>query len=68
MGELKRYFVEGYQRISIWGHVDAESEEDAIERAFNGGFLDPDTDPDKSIDKRKWTARPAPGAKLGYRP
>lgn len=59
---MARYRVEGRKLTWVWGYVEADSEQEAIDKAWNGEWdnnADVDTDPGGNIDKRRWNAERA---------
>ena len=52
--------VSAYERTSITGVVEADSEAEAVERAWRGDWHndDFDTEPGGKIDRRRWSAEP----------
>jgi hypothetical protein len=54
---MARYRVEGRKLTWVWGFVEAESEKEAVEKAWAGEWDgEADTDPGGNIDKRRWKA------------
>jgi hypothetical protein len=53
----KMWRVEGYRRIKVWMTVDADTAEEAVQRAKDGGYIDVDTEPDRDLHRPAWSAR-----------
>ena len=52
---MQKYTVIGYEKTTRLMIVEADSEEEAIERAWNGEYSDVDTEPGPKCDKEKWS-------------
>jgi hypothetical protein len=50
------YTVHGYERIFVWMRVEADSPEEAVEKAKRGDYDDADSDPDRKLFKPAWPA------------
>jgi len=48
------YTVVGYERTTRMMRVEADSEEEAVEKALNGGYTDVDTEPGPSLFRPQW--------------
>jgi hypothetical protein len=53
---MTTYTVTGYHRTIKMMRVEAESEEEAVEKAMRGEYDDVDTDPGPDLYRPKWTA------------
>lgn len=61
------YTVHGSERTYIWMRVEADSPEEAVEKAMRGEYTDADTDPGPKLFRPAWRAEE--GWALGrYRP
>lgn len=61
------YTVTGYQRTTVMMKVEADSPEEAIQKAKDGDYSNADTEPDGWLYRPRWTAEE--GWHLGnYRP
>lgn len=56
----KQWKVEGYRRIKVSMTVEAETRREAISKALNGEYTEPDTEPDGDINTAFWTAARLP--------
>lgn len=54
---MKRYIVTRYERISVMMTVEADSEEEAIDKAKAGDYIHVDTEPGPRVYRPKWEAR-----------
>lgn len=53
---MPKFRVSGFEKAHVWGYVEADTEEDAIDAAWRGDWGDVDTDPGAKCDRRKWSA------------
>lgn len=53
-----KWVVTGYERITVMMEVEAETAEEAVEKARTGDYGNVDTDPGPRVYRPSWTARP----------
>lgn len=57
------YTVSGYESVLKLMLVEADSEEEALEKAKEGEYVDADTEPGDNIWKNKWKVDSGPHSK-----
>lgn len=53
---MPKFRVSGFEKIAVWGYVEAETEKEAITAAWRNEWDDLDSDPIGQCDRRKWSA------------
>ena len=65
---MMKWVVTGYERISVMMEVEAESEEEAIQKAKDGDYGNVDSEPGPRVFRPKWDAQPGTvAANRGFR-
>lgn len=54
---MTKYIVTGYERISVMMTVEADSEEEAIDKAKAGDYIHVDTEPGPRVYRPAWEVR-----------
>ena len=55
---MGKWVVTGYERISVMMEVEAETAEEAIEKAKAGDYGNVDSEPGPRVYRPEWTAEP----------
>lgn len=65
---MSKWVVTGYERISVMMEVEAETAEEAIEKAKAGDYGNVDSEPGKRVYRPAWIAEPGTvAASRGFR-
>lgn len=55
---VSKWVVTGYERITVMMEIDAETADEAIEKAKAGEYGNVDTEPGPRVFRPQWSARP----------